>query len=152
MTSVSQVFGTMFIASARRSQSWILSSLWCSGFRISHSVVQGTGGHVVPSLGRGSVHLNPAVSIALLFKPRPRPSAVMSQHSRRQINDLVVAADEQRREGCLCRRDEVHKHQRVDTAMQMCAQPNVSTGRAVHSCTLKGHVLGGWEDNQFKCS
>lgn len=34
---------------------------------MSRSVVEGTGGHVVPSLGRGPVHLNPAVSIALLF-------------------------------------------------------------------------------------
>lgn len=35
---------------------------------MSRSVVRGTGGHVVPSLGRGPVHLNTAVSIAVLFE------------------------------------------------------------------------------------
>lgn len=117
---------------------------------MSRSVVQGTGGHVVPSLGRGPVHLNPAFSIALLFEPRPRPSVVMSQHSRRQINDLVVATDEQRREGCLRWRDGEHRHRCVDAAVPTCAlgqTPNA--GHAFHSCALNGCVLGGCGDNRF---
>lgn len=80
----------MFVAFAR-TQFRILSSLWCSGFkRLSRSVVEGTGGHVVPSLGSRAGPFEPGGFYRLIVQPRPRPSAVMSQHSRRQINDLVL--------------------------------------------------------------
>lgn len=154
MTSTSQVFETVFIlASARRSRCWILSRLWCSGFRMSHSVVQGTGGHVVPSLGLGPVHLNPAFSIALLFKPRPRLSTVMSQHSRQQINELVVAADEQRREGCLWWQDGERKQQRAGATVWTWALSRTPTqAMLATSVLLERCVLGGCGDNnQFKC-
>lgn len=80
----------------------------------------------------------PGAFYRLLFKPRPRPSAVMSQHSRRQINDLVVAADEQCRRGC------GGGTESTNISAYMFAQPNTYKARPVHSSTLEGHVLGRW--------
>lgn len=81
-------------------QCWLWGSLWCRGFRMSCCLVEGTGGHVVPSQGRvrsiwNGRFLSPYCSAATASL-RTDVTAFQTTDKR-----LSVAADEQRRESCL---------------------------------------------------